>query len=91
MKRSFHLRTACLASLCALLLLDAPSVSSAEADLIPRQVVLGTATPGGGFELFGQYLAEVINEVEPSAGAGGEGRGTLGCWDRLAGFREDRR
>ncbi len=66
MKRFFDLRTACLASLCALLLLNALSVSSAEADLIPRQIVLGTATSGGGFQLFGQHLAEVINEIEPS-------------------------
>ena len=28
--------------------------------------MLGTATPGGGFQLFGQHLAEVINEIEPS-------------------------
>jgi len=26
-----------------------------------NRIVLGTATPGGGFQLFGQYLVEVIN------------------------------
>lgn len=29
-------------------------------------VVLGTATPGGGFELYGRNLAEVISEVDAS-------------------------
>jgi hypothetical protein len=30
------------------------------------RVVLGTATPGGGFQLFGQNLAEVINATDPN-------------------------
>src|SRR4051812_17326077 len=29
-------------------------------------VVLGTATPGGGFPLYGGGVAEVINEIEPT-------------------------
>jgi uncharacterized protein len=29
-------------------------------------VVLGTATPGGGFPLFGGVLAEVVNATDPS-------------------------
>lgn len=29
-------------------------------------VILGTATPGGGFELYGKVLAEVINETDPT-------------------------
>src|SRR5215468_8556219 len=29
-------------------------------------VVLGTATPGGGFPVYGQAVAETINEVDPS-------------------------
>ena len=50
---------------------DSPQLFSAQlfsAQLLgaPAQVVLGTATPGGGFQLFGQHLAEVINEREPS-------------------------
>ena len=57
---------AVLASLWVFLMLNVPSVSSAETDLQPTQVVLGTATPGGGFQLFGQHMAEVINGIEPS-------------------------
>ena len=30
----------------------------------PTRVVLGTATKGGGFQLFGQHLAEVINTTD---------------------------
>jgi len=36
------------------------AVYAAEAD----RVVLGTATKGGGFQLFGQNLAEVINSTD---------------------------
>ena len=32
----------------------------------PTKVLLGTATKGGGFQLFGQNLAEVINATDPS-------------------------
>jgi TRAP transporter TAXI family solute receptor len=32
----------------------------------PAAVVLGTATPGGGFELYGRNLAEVISEADAS-------------------------
>ncbi len=32
----------------------------------PTTVVLGTATEGGGFELYGRYLAEVINAADAS-------------------------
>ena len=64
MKKFVHWRTACLGSLFALFLLGAFVVSSAESPLPPTQVLLGTATPGGGFQLFGQHLAEVINGIE---------------------------
>ena len=30
----------------------------------PITVVLGTATPGGGFPAYGEPYAEVLNEVE---------------------------
>lgn len=30
------------------------------------KVILGTATPGGGFPVYGQVVAETINETEPS-------------------------
>ena len=36
------------------------------ADTPPTKVVLGTATKGGGFQLFGQNLAEVINAADPT-------------------------
>ncbi len=39
-------------------------VSAAE-DAVPAELVLGTATTGGGFQLFGQHLAEVIDAVDP--------------------------
>jgi TRAP-type uncharacterized transport system substrate-binding protein len=29
-------------------------------------VVLGTATPGGGFPVYGQALAETVNAVDPT-------------------------
>jgi TRAP transporter TAXI family solute receptor len=32
----------------------------------PRVVTLGTATPGGGFPVYGQAVAETINAVDPS-------------------------
>jgi TRAP transporter TAXI family solute receptor len=32
----------------------------------PRTVVLGTATPGGGFPVYGQAVAETINAIEPT-------------------------
>lgn len=40
--------------------------ASASAETIPTKLVLGTATKGGGFQLFGQNLAEVINTADPS-------------------------
>src|SRR5262249_34244387 len=32
----------------------------------PRIVTLGTATPGGGFPVYGQAVAETINAVDPT-------------------------
>jgi len=32
----------------------------------PRLVVLGTATPGGGFPVYGQAVAETINAIDPT-------------------------
>jgi TRAP-type uncharacterized transport system substrate-binding protein len=31
-------------------------------------VVLGTATPGGGFPVYGDAVAATVNEVDPSLG-----------------------
>ena len=39
---------------------------SASAAAQPRVVVLGTATPGGGFPVYGQAVAETINAIDPS-------------------------
>ena len=41
-------------------------VSPAAADAAPTTVVLGTATEGGGFQLFGRHLAEAINITDLS-------------------------
>src|SRR2546425_2245091 len=34
--------------------------------LAPLIVILGTATPGGGFPVYGAAVAETINEIDPS-------------------------
>src|SRR5439155_442794 len=34
--------------------------------LAPLIVILGTATPGGGFPVYGAAFAETINEIDPS-------------------------
>lgn len=39
-------------------------MSAVSAD--PRVVVLGTATPGGGFPVYGEAVAETINAMDPS-------------------------
>ena len=56
--------------LLALLLIAAIPVASGEsaqsAHTEATTLVLGTATPGGGFQLFGQTLADVINATDPS-------------------------
>lgn len=44
-------------------------------------VVLGTATPGGGFELYGRHLAEVISGTEPALRI--EQRATRGSAENL--------
>jgi hypothetical protein len=41
-------------------------ITTAGAPAQPTRVVLGTATPGGGFPLFGAAAAETINETDPS-------------------------
>jgi TRAP transporter TAXI family solute receptor len=44
-------------------------------------VVLGTATPGGGFQLYGQHLAEVLTEADPTLRI--EARATRGSAENL--------
>src|SRR2546426_1709688 len=34
--------------------------------LAPLIVILGTATPGGGFPVYGAAVAETINEIDPT-------------------------
>src|SRR5260221_8080042 len=43
----------------------APMTADA-ASAAPQDVVLGTATPGGGFPLYGAALATIINEIDSS-------------------------
>jgi uncharacterized protein len=45
------------------------------------QVILGTATPGGGFPLYGDAVTAVINEVEPSLAV--EPRNTKGSTENI--------
>lgn len=42
------------------------ALSSVGAQAAPERLTLGTATPGGGFELYGGVLAQVVNEAKPS-------------------------
>ena len=51
-------RLSALAAICLAVWLPAAAAERTE-------VTLGTATPGGGFELFGGALAPVVNETEP--------------------------
>ena len=61
-----QLRSNCLAIVYALLLSTTFWSVPANADTMPTKVVLGTATKGGGFQLFGQNLVEVINATDTS-------------------------
>ena len=55
-----------LAFLCTLVVAAAVCVTPRAADAAATRIVLGTATEGGGFQLFGQHLAEAINRTDPS-------------------------
>ena len=59
----------------------AASVVAALAQAAPPAVVLGTATTGGGFELYGRHLAEVISEIDASLKL--ETRATRGSAENL--------
>lgn len=64
--RLFNLRTfSSLFLFVSLVVISCWSISTL-ADTSPTKVVLGTATQGGGFQLFGQNLAEVINAQDSS-------------------------
>ena len=43
-----------------------PAVSADSASAKPSVVILGTATPGGGFPVYGEAVAKTINDVDPS-------------------------
>ncbi len=58
--------TSFLCLFCFVLLAGGPRSVAGPKDAAPTRVILGTATPGGGFQLFGQHLAEVINATDPS-------------------------
>lgn len=62
--RSFALfrRHVVLAGISLLMVL--PWIPAAEAADHPTKIILGTATKGGGFQLFGKNLAEVINATD---------------------------
>lgn len=47
----------------------------------PAAVVLGTATPGGGFPVYGQALAETVREVDPALAV--ELRNTRGSTENI--------
>jgi TRAP transporter TAXI family solute receptor len=51
----------------ALLLLAGSAAAQDGGKVIPKTTItLGTATPGGGFPLYGNAFAEVMNEVDPT-------------------------
>src|SRR5262245_10179458 len=41
-------------------------VAASHGEAEPRVVTLGTATPGGGFPVYGQAVAETINAADPT-------------------------
>jgi TRAP transporter TAXI family solute receptor len=50
-----------------ILLLGSSAVAQDGGKVIPKTTItLGTATPGGGFPLYGNAFAEVINEADPT-------------------------
>jgi len=49
--------------------------------LAPLIVILGTATPGGGFPVYGVAVAETINEIDPSLAV--EPRNTKGSTENV--------
>src|SRR5256885_15447913 len=49
--------------------------------LAPLIVILGTATPGGGFPVYGAAVAETINEIDPTLAI--EQRNTKGSTENV--------
>jgi TRAP transporter TAXI family solute receptor len=51
----------------AVLLLGGSAVAQDGGKVIPKTTItLGTATPGGGFPLYGNAFAEIMNEIDPT-------------------------
>jgi uncharacterized protein len=50
----------------AIMLATCAAAQAPEADMQKTTIVLGTATPGGGFPLYGGAVAEAINATDPS-------------------------
>ena len=69
-----------IARLAFLAALTVPFMTTA-ASAQKTNVVLGTATPGGGFPLFGGAAAETINETDPSLAV--EPRNTKGSAENI--------
>jgi hypothetical protein len=69
--------------ICAALLAFAASAAAQEGGkAIPKTTVsLGTATPGGGFPLFGNNFAEVMNAADPALAI--EPRNTKGSYENI--------
>src|SRR5580658_7982033 len=66
-----------------LLLLAAPAAAQDGGNAIPKTTIrLGTATPGGGFPLYGDALAEVLNSADPAIAI--EPRNTKGSYENIA-------
>ena len=67
----------------AFVLLAAGSAGAQEGDkTIPKTIIsLGTATPGGGFPLFGNNFAEVMNAADPALVI--EPRNTKGSYENI--------
>ncbi|HEV8307609.1 MAG TPA: TAXI family TRAP transporter solute-binding subunit [Methylomirabilota bacterium] len=62
-------------------LMGALSMGSSASGAEKTAVILGTATPGGGFPVYGQAVAETINEVDPSLSV--ETRNTKGSTENV--------
>src|SRR5262249_52311792 len=56
-------------------------VAANNAQAEPRVVTLGTATPGGGFPVYGQVVADTVNAVDPSLHV--EARNTKGSTENV--------
>jgi TRAP transporter TAXI family solute receptor len=55
---------------------------------VSTNIILGTATPGGGFPLYGDHLAAVINETDPDLTV--EPRNTKGSTENIPMLEEGR-